>query len=58
MNLRGLDSTVGCHGPGEYEPDEWTRVFLFAPGLKVAGGANEVLRTVVGEKALGLPRDR
>ena len=59
MNLRGAESMItsgeeGCEG----EDDDWSRVFLFAPGLRVAGGTNEILRTVVGEQALGLPRDR
>jgi hypothetical protein len=59
MHLRGPEAmTLTDSEESSYEPDEWTRVFLFAPGLRVAGGANEILRTVVGEKALGLPRDR
>jgi hypothetical protein len=58
-NLRGPEAmTLVAGDPCDYEPDEWTRVFLFAPGLRIAGGANEILRTVVGEQALGLPRDR
>jgi alkylation response protein AidB-like acyl-CoA dehydrogenase len=59
MNLRGPAAMVlGPHSQEGYEPDEWTRAFLFAPGLRIAGGSNEILRTLVAEKALGLPRDR
>lgn len=59
MNLRGPESMIISGTDDiECEADDWTRVFLFAPGLRVAGGTNEILRTVVGEQALGLPRDR
>jgi alkylation response protein AidB-like acyl-CoA dehydrogenase len=59
MNLRGAESmTLPVDEGGECDPGHWTQVFLFAPGLRVAGGSNEILRTVVGEQALGLPKDR
>jgi alkylation response protein AidB-like acyl-CoA dehydrogenase len=59
MNLRGAESmTLPVDEDSDCDAGHWTRVFLFAPGLRVAGGSNEILRTVVGEQALGLPKDR
>ncbi|MFT4265258.1 MAG: acyl-CoA dehydrogenase family protein [Nocardioides sp.] len=36
----------------------WQDAWLYARAYTIAGGANEVLKTVVAERALGLPKDR
>ncbi|NWG44951.1 MAG: acyl-CoA dehydrogenase family protein [Alphaproteobacteria bacterium] len=33
------------------------RAYLFAPGLRIAGGTDEILRNIVAERVLGLPPD-
>ena len=35
----------------------WHTMYLFAPGMRIAGGTDEVLRNIVGERVLGLPPD-
>jgi len=35
----------------------WANGFLFAPALTIGGGTSEVLRNVIGERILGLPRE-
>jgi alkylation response protein AidB-like acyl-CoA dehydrogenase len=34
---------------------EWSYLISFLPGLKSAGGTEEILRNTVGERVLGLP---
>jgi alkylation response protein AidB-like acyl-CoA dehydrogenase len=43
-------------GPDALDDDaEWARMISFLPGLKSAGGTEEILRNTVGERVLGLP---
>jgi alkylation response protein AidB-like acyl-CoA dehydrogenase len=43
-------------GPEALDPDsEWSYLISFLPGLKSAGGTEEILRNTVGERVLGLP---
>jgi alkylation response protein AidB-like acyl-CoA dehydrogenase len=37
--------------------DDITALFLFAPSIAIAGGTNEILRNLLAEKTLGLPRE-
>ncbi len=37
------------------EESEWAYMISFLPGLKSAGGTEEILRNTVGERVLGLP---
>jgi alkylation response protein AidB-like acyl-CoA dehydrogenase len=43
-------------GPEALDPEsEWSYLISFLPGLKSAGGTEEILRNTVGERVLGLP---
>jgi alkylation response protein AidB-like acyl-CoA dehydrogenase len=43
-------------GPDSLSEDsEWAYMISFLPGLKSAGGTEEILRNTVGERVLGLP---
>jgi alkylation response protein AidB-like acyl-CoA dehydrogenase len=56
--LQGIDG-MAVEGDGRAYADGWWQdAFLYARAYTIAGGANEVLKTVVAERALGLPRDR
>jgi alkylation response protein AidB-like acyl-CoA dehydrogenase len=43
-------------GPAALDEDsEWAYMISFLPGLKSAGGTEEILRNTIGERVLGLP---
>jgi alkylation response protein AidB-like acyl-CoA dehydrogenase len=42
---------------GEWGTYAWTQLLLGVPGMKVAGGTDEVMKNIVGERVLGLPKD-
>jgi alkylation response protein AidB-like acyl-CoA dehydrogenase len=43
---------VADHGDGTFR---WTEHVLGAPGYRIAGGSDEIQRTIIGERLLGLP---
>jgi len=50
------DLIVDVLGPDALADDsEWALLTSFLPGLKSAGGTEEILRNTVGERVLGLP---
>ncbi|MYQ35428.1 acyl-CoA dehydrogenase [Streptomyces sp. SID4956] len=65
-NLAAAELGVSLQGPEgitvEGDPEAvadgwWQDAFLYARAYTIAGGANEVLRNVVAERALSLPRE-
>ncbi len=42
---------------GEWGTFAWTQFVLGTPGMRVAGGTDEVMKNIVGERVLGLPKD-
>ena len=40
------------------DDEQWAYMISFLPGLKSAGGTEEILRNTVGERVLGLPPSR
>jgi alkylation response protein AidB-like acyl-CoA dehydrogenase len=41
---------------GEWGTYAWSQFVMTVPGMRVAGGTDEVLRNIVGERVLGLPK--
>ena len=42
---------------GEWGTYAWNQLILGTPGGRIAGGSDEVMRNIVGERVLGLPKD-
>jgi acyl-CoA dehydrogenase len=42
---------------GEWGTFAWAEFVLGVPGMRVAGGTDEVMRNIVGERVLGLPKE-
>jgi alkylation response protein AidB-like acyl-CoA dehydrogenase len=54
--IRAGDLIADTLGPDALAEDsEWGYMISFLPGLKSAGGTEEILRNTVGERVLGLP---
>ena len=54
MDVRGAPSMVARGAP--YDLDDWQRLFLFSRADTIYGGSDEIQRTIIAERALGLPR--
>jgi alkylation response protein AidB-like acyl-CoA dehydrogenase len=42
---------------GEWGTYAWSRYVLGVPGMRIAGGTDEVLRNIVAERVLGMPKE-
>src|SRR5690606_17757082 len=42
---------------GEWGTYAWAEFVLGVPGARIAGGTDEVMRNIVGERVLGLPKE-
>jgi alkylation response protein AidB-like acyl-CoA dehydrogenase len=64
MNMRRMsDLLSSVLGPklvadsGEWGTFAWAQFVLGVPGIRVAGGTDEILRNIIGERVLGLPKE-
>jgi hypothetical protein len=55
LALRGIEGLAWDQE--EENADEWAARVCNAPGLAVGGGTDEIVATMVAERALGLPRE-
>ena len=64
MNMRRMtDLLSSVLGPkliadsGEWGTYVWSQFLLGLPGMRIAGGTDEVLHNIIGERVLGLPKE-
>lgn len=46
-----------CADTGEWGTFAWTKLVCGVPGGRLGGGTDEILRNIIGERVLGLPRE-
>ena len=56
-DLRGPDAMLGIDDEDSDVRDVWHWGFLFSRALTIGGGTTEVLRNIIGERILGLPKE-
>lgn len=44
-------------GPDAPDDGQWATAYLSAPGIHLAGGTDEIMRNIIGERVLGLPKE-
>ncbi|WP_432246499.1 acyl-CoA dehydrogenase family protein [Mycolicibacterium sp. ELW1] len=57
LQLQGTDSLLSEDDPDAIADGWWQDAFLYSRALTIAGGTNEVLRNIVAERSMGLPRE-
>ena len=53
LSVLGTAATV--LDPGDYEPNDLQRSFLFSRAETIYGGSDQIQRNIIGERVLGLP---
>lgn len=55
--IRVAEFAAGVLGPALTLDTQFSREFAYSPSYKLAGGTSEVMRNILGERVLGLPRE-
>jgi alkylation response protein AidB-like acyl-CoA dehydrogenase len=56
MGIVGADGLLRPEGDG-YPTSDWQNVFLSSRAGTIYSGTSEIQRTIIGERALGLPKE-
>jgi alkylation response protein AidB-like acyl-CoA dehydrogenase len=57
LQLQGTAALLTDGDPGAIDNGWWQDAFLYMKTYTIAGGANEILRNLIAERSLGLPRE-
>jgi alkylation response protein AidB-like acyl-CoA dehydrogenase len=56
--LLGPDQSLWLGDPEAPNHGEWPRAFMNSFGMTIGGGTSEILRNIIGERVLGLPKSK
>jgi alkylation response protein AidB-like acyl-CoA dehydrogenase len=58
VELGGETGVLVDDDPNALDGGRWQDEWLYARAYTIAGGSSEIMRTLIAERGLGLPRDR
>ncbi len=56
--MLGPEATLWLGDPCAVDRAEWPRAYMNSFGMTIGGGTSEILRNVIGERVLGLPKTK
>ena len=57
VSLQGMQGTLAQSDPEAADHGRWQDELLYAKAYTISGGSNEIMRNLLSERALGLPRE-
>ena len=57
VEIQGARGTLATDDPDALDSGHWQDELLYAKAYTISGGSNELMRNLLGERALGLPRE-
>jgi alkylation response protein AidB-like acyl-CoA dehydrogenase len=57
IEIQGLRGALATDDPEALDDGHWQDEFLYAKAYTISGGSNQIMQNLLGERALGLPRE-
>ncbi|GAB2963976.1 acyl-CoA dehydrogenase family protein [Amycolatopsis acidiphila] len=58
LSLQGAEGVLTEGDPGVVDDGSWQDAYLYARAYTIAGGSSEIMRNLIAERGLGLPREQ
>jgi alkylation response protein AidB-like acyl-CoA dehydrogenase len=57
IDIQGMRGTLATDSPESLDDGHWQDELLYAKAYTISGGSNQIMQNLIGERALGLPRE-
>ena len=57
IEIQGMRGALSTDDPDALDDGHWQDEFLYAKAYTISGGSNQIMQNLLGERALGLPRE-
>lgn len=57
IEIQGMRGALATDDPEALDGGHWQDEFLYAKAYTISGGSNQIMQNLLGERALGLPRE-